>query len=91
MVADGRLGEVEGRGQVADADLAALVRADQGHQPDPDRVAEGLEYLRQAGGGGLADGLADQRDRAASTPAPAAAAGRSSSVVRLACIDMPLS
>ncbi len=90
-MADRRLGQVEGRGQVADADLAALVRADQGYEPDPDRVAEGLKDLRQADGDGLADGLTDQRDRARLQAGPAAAAGRSSSVVRRACIDMPLS
>ena len=64
MVADGRLGEVERGGQVADADLAALVRADQGHQPQPHRVAERPEHLRQPGGRGLPDWLADQRDAA---------------------------
>src|SRR5690348_2909504 len=63
-MADRRLGQVERRGQVADADLAALGRADQGYPPDPDRVAERLEHLRQPRRGGLADGLADQRDRA---------------------------
>jgi len=45
----------------ADAHLAALVRADQGYQPEPDRISEGLEHLRQPGGRGLADRLADQR------------------------------
>ncbi len=39
-----------------------MVRTDQGDQPDADRVAKGLEHLRQACGGGLTDGLADQRD-----------------------------
>ena len=63
-MADRRLGEVERGSQVADAGLAALVRADQGDEPDADRVAERLEHLRQARGGGGADRLADQRDRA---------------------------
>ena len=35
MVADGEPGQVERRGQVTDADLTALVRTDQGGQPDP--------------------------------------------------------
>ena len=40
-MADGGLGQVERSGQVADAYLAALVRADQRHQPQPDRVTQG--------------------------------------------------
>src|SRR5260370_1097412 len=52
VVADGGLGEVERGGQVADAHLAALMGADQGEQPQPDRVAERLEHLREACGGG---------------------------------------
>jgi phosphate ABC transporter phosphate-binding protein len=53
VVADGRLGEVECRGQLADAYLAAVMRADQGYQPEPDRVAVGLEDLREPGGPAL--------------------------------------
>ncbi len=61
MVADGGLGELERGGEVADADLAALVRADQGHQPEPDRIAEGLEHLGPLCGHGLAQRFAGQR------------------------------
>ena len=57
----GGLGQVERRGQVADAGLAALMRADQGHQPQPDRISQGLEHLRQPGRRALADRLTDQR------------------------------
>jgi hypothetical protein len=59
--ADRRLGEAQRRGQLAHAHLAALVRADQGHQPEPDRVRQGLEHLRQPGSRALADRLTDQR------------------------------
>ncbi len=48
-------------GQLADAHLAALMGPDQGYQPQPHRVAERLEHLRQPRGRGLADRLADQR------------------------------
>src|SRR5260370_42560829 len=64
MVADRGLGEVEARGQLADADLAALMSPDQGDQPEPNRVGQGLEHLRQPRGRGLAHRLADQRDGA---------------------------
>src|ERR1019366_5814668 len=39
VMADGRLRQVERVVQVADARLAALVRGDQGHQPQPDRIS----------------------------------------------------
>ena len=42
VMADRRLAEVERGGQLADARLAALVRADQGHQPEPDRSPRAL-------------------------------------------------
>src|SRR5258708_13939989 len=61
MVADRGLGEVEARSQLADADLAALMSPDQGDQPEPNRVGQGLEQLRQSRGRGLADRLAAQR------------------------------
>lgn len=64
MVADGWLGQVERRCQVADAHLAALVRADQGHQPQPDRVAECPEHLGKSGGRNLIERLAYQRNAA---------------------------
>ena len=60
VMADGRLGQLERRAQIADADLAALMGPDQGNQPQADRVPEGPEYLRQPGGSGLADRLTDQ-------------------------------
>jgi hypothetical protein len=47
VVADGGLGQVERAGEVAHADLTPGPGADQGHQPEPDRVAERLEHLRQ--------------------------------------------
>ena len=46
VVADGRLGEVEGVVEVADAGLAVRVRGDQREQPQPDRVGERLEQRR---------------------------------------------
>ena len=60
-MADRGLGEGERSGQLADAHLATLMCPDQGYQPEPHRVREGLEHLRQPGGGALADRLADQR------------------------------
>ena len=64
VVADGGLGQGERGGEVADAGLAALVRPDQGHQPQPDRVAERAEYLSEPCGCGIPDRFADQRDAA---------------------------
>src|ERR1022692_697376 len=59
-MANRRLSQVERRGQLAHAHLAALMRPDQGNQPEPDRVAQGLEHLRQRGGRPFADRLPDQ-------------------------------
>src|SRR5262249_3236177 len=64
MMADGGLGKVERGGQVADAYLAALVGTDQRQQPQPDRVTECLEHLRQSCRRGIADRLTHQRYRA---------------------------
>ena len=49
VMADGGLGQVERSGQVTDAHLAALMRADQRHQAQPDWIAQGLEQLGQPG------------------------------------------
>ena len=46
VVADRRLGQVEGVVEVADARLAAVVGGDQREQPQPDRVGERLEQRR---------------------------------------------
>ena len=46
VMADGRLGQVERVGQVAHAGLAAGVGGHQGHQPQPDRIGEGLQQRR---------------------------------------------
>ena len=46
VVADRRLGEVEGVVEVAHAGLAVGVRGDQGQQPQPHRVGERLEQRR---------------------------------------------
>jgi phytoene dehydrogenase-like protein len=62
VVADGGLGQVERGSQVAHADLTALMGADEGQQPQADRVTKGLEHLRQPRRRGLTDRLADQRD-----------------------------
>jgi len=62
VVANRGLGQVERGGQVTDADLAALVRPDQRDQPEPDRIAERLEYLRQLCRAGLAQRLSGERE-----------------------------
>jgi len=47
VVGDGRPGQVERVGQVADAGFAVGVGGDQGQQSQPDRVGDGLEHPRQ--------------------------------------------
>ena len=61
MVGDGRLGQAERSGQVADAGLAAVAGGDQGDQPQPGRVGQGLEQPGEAGGLAGGDRLAQQR------------------------------
>ena len=46
VVADRGLGQVERSGQVTDARLAARMRGDQRHQPQPDRIGERLQQRR---------------------------------------------
>jgi hypothetical protein len=58
VVRDGRLGQPEGLGEVADARLAAFVRGDHGDQPQPGGVGEGLEHAGEVGGLAGGDRLA---------------------------------
>src|ERR1700733_11874954 len=51
---DRGLGQLERGIQVADAGLAALVRGDQGQQPQPHRVGQGLEQRGDLAEAGLA-------------------------------------
>src|SRR4051812_18386442 len=55
VVAQRRLGHVEVLGEVAEARFAAGGVPDQGHEPDPDRVGQGLEQLRGRLGLGVRD------------------------------------
>ena len=50
MVTDGRLGEVEGVVEVADASFTVSVRGDQRQQPQPHRVSESLDERNDAVG-----------------------------------------
>ena len=60
MVGDGRLGQAERFGQLADARLAAFVRGDHGDQPQPGRVGQGLEQPGEVGGLAGGDRFAQQ-------------------------------
>ena len=50
MVGDGRLGEAERFGELADTGFAVVMGSDQRYQPEPGRVGEGLEDVREVGG-----------------------------------------
>ena len=54
VVGDGRLGEAEWLGELADAGLAVVVRGDHGDEAEPGGRGEGLEDVSE--GGGLARG-----------------------------------
>lgn len=61
MVGDGRLGQAERLGQVADAGLAVFPGGDHGDQPQPGGVGQGFEQPGQLGGLAGGDRLAQQR------------------------------
>ncbi len=47
---DRRLGQPQRLGEVTDASLAAFMRGDHGHQPQPGRIGQRLELVRQVAG-----------------------------------------
>ena len=51
VVRDGRLGESDGLGEVADAGFAVVVRGDERQQSDSGGIAERLEYAGELLGG----------------------------------------
>ena len=64
VVADGRLREVEGVVQVADAGLLVGVRRDEGQQPQPHRIGQRLEQRRDPECLVGSEGLLEQRGAA---------------------------
>jgi len=61
VVGDGRLGQPEWLGQLADAGLATLVRGDHGDQPQPGGIGQRLEQPGEVTGLAGGDRLAQQR------------------------------
>ena len=82
VVADRRLGEVEGVVEVADAGLLVGVRRDQGEQPQPHRVGQRLEQRRDPLGLVGAERLLGQRGAAGDRARP----GSSSRAETSTCI-----